>query len=48
LSIQKAQGTEESKIIENFKCLHMLMKKDLNKVHEAHEMSRETLDNFLS
>jgi hypothetical protein len=48
LSIQKAQSSEEGKIIENFKCLHMLMKKDLNKVHEAHELSRETLDNFLS
>lgn len=48
LSIQRAQGTEETKIIENFKCLHMLMRKDLNKVHEAHEMSRETLDTFLS
>jgi hypothetical protein len=48
LSIQKAQGTEETKIIENFKCLHMLMKKDLTKVQQAHEMSRETLDNFLS
>ena len=48
LSIQKSQGTEETKIIESFKSLHVLMKKDLNKVHEAHEMSRETLDNFLS
>jgi hypothetical protein len=48
LSIQKVQGSEESKIIENFKCLHLLMKKDLHKVHEAHEMSRETLDTFLS
>lgn len=48
LSIQKSQNSEESKIIENFKCLHMLMKKDLNKVHAAETMSRETLDNFLS
>lgn len=48
LSIQKSQGSEETKIIESFKSLHALMKKDLNKVHEAHEMSRETLENFLS
>lgn len=48
LSIQKSQGSEETKIIESFKSLHVLMKKDLNKVHEAHEMSRETLENFLS
>lgn len=48
LSIQKMQGTEEAKIIENFKCLHMLMKNDLNKVHEATEMSRESLESFLS
>lgn len=48
LSIQKMQGAEETKIIENFKCLHMLMKKDLNKVQEATEMSRESLESFLS
>lgn len=48
LSIQKSQANEETKIIENFKCLHMLMKKDLNKVQQAQEMSRDTLDNFLS
>lgn len=48
LSIQKSQGSEETKIIESFKSLHVLMKKDLNKVHEAHEMSRETLEHFLS
>lgn len=48
LSIQKAQGSEETKIVESFKNLHTLMKKDLNKVHEAHEMSRESLENFLS
>jgi hypothetical protein len=48
LTIQKAQNTEESKIIENFKCLHMLMKKDLNKVQAAEAMTRETLENFLS
>lgn len=48
LSLQKAQGTEESKIIENFKSLHVLMKKDLNKVHEARESASETLEAFLS
>ncbi len=48
LSIQKSQANEETKIIENFKCLHMLMKKDLNKVQQAQEMSRDTLDSFLS
>lgn len=48
LSIQKSQNAEETKIIENFKCLHMLMKKDLSKVQAAEAMSRETLENFLS
>lgn len=48
LSIQKSQANEETRIIENFKCLHMLMKKDLNKVQQAQEMSRDTLDSFLS
>lgn len=48
LGIQKSQNAEESKIIENFKCLHMLMKKDLSKVQAAEAMSRETLENFLS
>lgn len=48
LSIQKSQGAEESKIIESFKTLHALMKKDLNKVHEACEISRESLEQTLS
>lgn len=48
LAIQKNQSYEESKIIENFKCLHMLMKKDLSKVHEARDAAKETLDAFLS
>jgi hypothetical protein len=48
LAIQKNQSNEESKIIENFKCLHMLMKKDLSKVHEARDAANETLDAFLS
>ena len=48
LGIQKSQAQEEGKIVENFKCLHMLMKKDLNKVQQAQEMSRDTLDSFLS
>lgn len=48
LSIQKTQGLDEGKIIENFKCLHQLMKKDLNKVQAVQEMSRDTLDSFLS
>ncbi|WP_408097677.1 hypothetical protein ACJVC5_01820 [Peredibacter sp. HCB2-198] len=48
LGIQKAQANDESKIIENFKCLHVLMKKDLNKVHEARALSTETLESFLS
>ena len=48
LQIQKGQSLEESKIIENFKCLHLLMKKDLNKIHEAQEISRESLEQFLS
>lgn len=48
IAIQKNQSSEEAKIVENFKCLHMLMKKDLNKVHEARESAVETLDNFLS
>jgi hypothetical protein len=48
LSIQKLQGQEESRIIDNFKSLHALMKKDLNKVNEAHELTRETSENYLS
>jgi NTP pyrophosphatase (non-canonical NTP hydrolase) len=48
LSIQKSQASEETKIIESFKCLHMLMKQDLSKVHTAENMSRETLETFLS
>lgn len=48
LEIQKTQNGEEAKIIENFKCLHVLMKKDLNKVHEAKAISTETLESFLS
>ena len=48
LKLQKSQGSEETKIVENFKCLHHLMKKDLNKVQEAQEISRETLESFLS
>lgn len=48
LGIQRAQGIEETKIIENFKSLHSLMKQDLNKVNTAQDMGRETLDNFLS
>jgi hypothetical protein len=48
LSLQKAQATEETKIVDSFKCLHQLMKKDLAKVHEAHELSRESLGTVLS
>ncbi len=48
LSLQKAQSSDEAKIVESFKCLHQLMKKDLAKVHESRELSRETLDTFLS
>ena len=48
LGIQKSQSTDEAKIIESFKCLHVLMKKDLNKVHEAKAISTETLEAFLS
>lgn len=48
LGIQKSQSGDEAKIIENFKCLHVLMKKDLNKIHEATALSSETLENFLS
>lgn len=48
LGIQKSQSVDEAKIIENFKCLHVLMKKDLNKIHEATVLSSETLETFLS
>ncbi|MFP5385147.1 MAG: hypothetical protein ACLGHN_03665 [Bacteriovoracia bacterium] len=48
LSLQKTQGSEEAKIIESFKTLHTLMKQDLHKVQEAREISRESLENFLS
>ncbi len=48
LSIQKVQSYEEARIIDNFKSLHALMKKDLNKIHESHELSRETSETYLS
>ena len=48
IAIQRSQAQDESKIIENFKTLHILMKRDLTKVQEAREISRETLENFLS
>jgi hypothetical protein len=48
LSVQRAQGTEEGKIIESFKALQVLMKKDLAKVNEAREMGTESLESFLS
>lgn len=48
LSIQKIQSGEETKIVENFKCLHLLMKKDLTKVNEAKESASLTLETFLS
>lgn len=47
-SIQKTQTSEETRIIESFKNLHLLMKKDLNKVQEAREAASNTLENFLS
>ena len=48
ISIQKSQGLEEMKIIANFKNLHMLMKKDLSKIHESHELSLENPEVSLS
>lgn len=48
IEIQKAQNTDETRIVENFKCLHVLMKKDLQKVSENVQPSRELLDTFLS
>ena len=48
ISIQKSQGLEETKIIANFKNLHMLMKKDLSKIHESHELSMENPEVSLS
>lgn len=48
LNLQRSQGSEEARIVESFKTLHVLMKKDLQKVQEAQEISRETLDSFLS
>ena len=47
-SLQKLQGSEEAKTIDSFKTLHSLMKQDLHKVQEAREISRESLENFLS
>lgn len=48
LTLQKSQSASEVKIVENFKCLHLLMKKELSKVHEATQSASETLDHFLS
>lgn len=47
-TLQKGQGLEEAKIIESFKSLHLLMKKDLTRLNQAQELSQETLENFLS
>lgn len=48
IGIQRGQTQDEAKIIESFQSLHSLMKKDLGLVQEAREVSRETLENFLS
>lgn len=48
LNIQKNQSISESKIIENFKSLHALMKRDLNKLNEAKEISKTPFIQFLS
>ncbi len=46
--IQEAQGQDETAIIESFKALHALMKKDLGKSNEVKDLSKESLGNFLS
>src|SRR5690606_20189252 len=48
LGIQRRQSQAEEQIVESFKSLHGLMKKDLSKVQEAREISHETLESFLS
>ncbi|HXH32529.1 MAG TPA: hypothetical protein VNJ01_17145 [Bacteriovoracaceae bacterium] len=47
-TIQSAQGREENIIIESFKSLHGLMRKDLGKSNDAREISKTSLDSFLS
>ena len=46
-NIQKGQGVDESKVIENFKLLHSLMKKDLQTIQESTEISRDGLGDNL-
>ena len=46
--IHKMLEQEEAKIIENFKCLHMLMKKDLSKMNRLPQVASEPLEHFLS
>lgn len=48
LQLQKSQSLEEAKIIEAFKSLHGLMKKDLTKVQEAHQLASDSPEPFLS
>jgi flagellar motor protein MotB len=42
--IEKNQEIEESKVFENFKTLHSLLKKDFSKSHQVLQMSREDND----
>jgi hypothetical protein len=48
LQIQRSQTLEESKIIDAFKNLHGLMKQDLTKVQEAHQLSTDSPEAFFS
>jgi len=46
--IQKKLAAEEGKIVDNFKSLHHLMKKDLDMVKETHDIASKSTEQFLS
>jgi hypothetical protein len=48
MNINKTQSLDETKIIESFKILHVLMKQDLNKVYGSSHDAPSSLENFLS
>lgn len=48
IEIQKALSNEETKIVDQFKSLHSLMKKDMHTVHSSQELSSDNSEMSLS
>jgi hypothetical protein len=46
-AIRKNQNIDESRIVDQFKFLHQLIRQDLNKVENASEMLVENFEKFL-